>query len=74
MFTKWLRQGLLSFGRPDTEGDRYAVSVGLKKRPAAQVTRDFFEDIKPAIREARLELPTPGELDVELPRDLAWRL
>src|SRR3954468_8004530 len=41
VFEKWLRQGLLSFGRPDTDGARYAISVGLKKRDAGVVMQDF---------------------------------
>jgi len=32
VFEKWLRQGLLSFGRPGTDGARYAIEVGIKKR------------------------------------------
>jgi len=74
VFAKWLRQGLLSFGRPDTEGDRYAVRVGLKKRSAGEVARDFFADIRPAIREAGLALPSKEEVGVELPADLDWSL
>src|SRR5579871_5385546 len=46
-FNNWLRQGLLSFGRPKTEGAQYAIEVGLKKRDAGEVMRDFIEDIKP---------------------------
>src|SRR5215472_9667681 len=32
LFERWLRLGLLSFGRPRTEGNHYAIEVGLKKR------------------------------------------
>ena len=30
LFEKWLRQGLLSFGRPDTDGARYAIGSGSR--------------------------------------------
>src|SRR5262249_754596 len=39
LFAKWLRQGLLSFGRPNNEGNRYAIEVGLKKRDSAEVMK-----------------------------------
>jgi 1,2-phenylacetyl-CoA epoxidase catalytic subunit len=74
LFAKWLRQGLLSFGRPESEGDRYAIRVGLKRRGAGEVARDFMNDVKPAIREAGLRLPSKEELGIELPADLAWSL
>jgi 1,2-phenylacetyl-CoA epoxidase catalytic subunit len=74
LFAKWLRQGLLSFGRPGTEGDRYAVRVGLKRREAGTVVRDFMDDIRPAIKEAGLSLPAVSELGVDLPEGLPWTL
>jgi 1,2-phenylacetyl-CoA epoxidase catalytic subunit len=74
LFARWLRQGLLSFGRPGSDGDRYAVRVGLKRRDASAVVKDFMTDIKPAIRAAGLTLPTKESLDMELPADLDWTL
>ncbi len=73
LFAKWLRQGLLSFGRPGTEGDRFAVATRLKRREAGVVMKDFLADIRPAIREAGLALPSRDELAVELPADIDWR-
>ena len=49
VFEKWLRQGLLSFGRPGTEGARTPSRSGLKKRDPAPVMQDFLDDIKPAV-------------------------
>ncbi len=57
VFDKWLRQGLLSFGRPATEGARYAIEVGLKKRDPGLVMQDFIDDIKPAVKACGLVFP-----------------
>jgi 1,2-phenylacetyl-CoA epoxidase catalytic subunit len=65
LFDKWLRQGLLSFGRPDTEGARYAISVGLKKRDAQAVMQDFIDDIKPAVKACGLRFPPMSEIGIE---------
>jgi 1,2-phenylacetyl-CoA epoxidase catalytic subunit len=63
-FETWLRQGLLSFGRPGSEGSRYAVQVGLKKRDAAEVMRDFLEDIAPAVRACGLRFPELADIGI----------
>jgi len=57
VFEKWLRQGLLSFGRPDTDGARYAISVGLRRRDPGPVMQDFIDDIKPAVKACGLSFP-----------------
>jgi 1,2-phenylacetyl-CoA epoxidase catalytic subunit len=72
LFEKWLRLGLLSFGRPKTEGNRYAISVGLKKRDSGACMQDFVDDIKPAVRASGLRFPPPAALSMELPPDLDW--
>lgn len=64
-FDKWLRQGLLSFGRPHTEGAKYAISVGLKKRDAAPVMQDFIDDIKPAVKACGLTFPNLASIGIE---------
>jgi hypothetical protein len=69
-FNRWLRQGLLSFGRPHSEGSQYAIDVGLKKRDAGAVMRDFIDDIKPAMAAAGLSFPALGAIGVEAPPDL----
>lgn len=56
-FEKWLRQGLLSFGRPATDGARYAIEIGLKKRDPGPVMQDFIDDIKPAVKACGLSFP-----------------
>ena len=38
-FARWLRLGLLSFGRPRSGGNEYAISVGLKMRIKSSFTR-----------------------------------
>lgn len=73
LFEKWLRMGMLSFGRPKTEGNAYAISVGLKKRDSGAVMQDFLDDIKPAMRASGLSFPDPAALDMELPT-LDWTL
>lgn len=56
-FEQWLREGLLSFGRPETEGSRYAISVGIKRRDPGRVMQDFLDDIKPAVKACKLTFP-----------------
>jgi 1,2-phenylacetyl-CoA epoxidase catalytic subunit len=73
LFEKWLRLGLLSFGRPRTDGNRYAIEQGLKKRDSGECMRDFVDDIRPAVREAGLRFPEPARLKMELPDDIDWR-
>lgn len=70
VFERWLRQGLLSFGRPGTEGNRYAIAVGLKRRDSGLVMQDFIRDIKPAVKACGLRFPSAAELQMELPADL----
>lgn len=70
MFDKWLRQGLLSFGRPGTDGAKYAIDVGLKKRDAAAVMQDFVNDIKPAVKACGLAFPKMSAIGIEAPGGL----
>jgi 1,2-phenylacetyl-CoA epoxidase catalytic subunit len=72
LFEKWLRIGLLSFGRPGTAGNRYAIDEGIKKRDSAECMKDFVADIRPAVRQARLRFPDPAALRMELPADMDW--
>jgi len=70
LFEKWLRQGLLSFGRPGTEAARYAIEVGLKGRDAGEVMKDFIADIKPAVLAAGLVIPDLRTLGIEAPEGM----
>jgi 1,2-phenylacetyl-CoA epoxidase catalytic subunit len=72
LFEKWLRIGLLSFGRPGTPGNRFAIEHGLKKRDSAACMKDFVDDIRPAVRTAGLRFPDPASLRMELP-ELNWQ-
>jgi 1,2-phenylacetyl-CoA epoxidase catalytic subunit len=72
LFEKWLRLGLLSFGRPGTPGNRFAIEQGLKKRDSGECMKDFVEDIRPAVRAAGLRFPDPATLRMELPADMDW--
>jgi 1,2-phenylacetyl-CoA epoxidase catalytic subunit len=65
VFERWLRQGLLSFGRPGTEGNQYAISVGLKKRDSRDCMDDFLRDIAPAAQQCGLTLPALETIGVE---------
>jgi 1,2-phenylacetyl-CoA epoxidase catalytic subunit len=73
-FATWLRQGLLSFGRPGSPGNAYAISVGLKKRDSGEVMQDFLNDIKPAVKASKLRFPTPQEMKLDVPESLDWSL
>jgi 1,2-phenylacetyl-CoA epoxidase catalytic subunit len=72
LFEKWLRIGLLSFGRPGTPGNRYAIEHGLKKRDSGECMRDFIQDIRPSVRAAGLRFPEPASLKMELPDNMGW--
>jgi 1,2-phenylacetyl-CoA epoxidase catalytic subunit len=67
VFDKWLRQGLLSFGRPATDGARYAIEVGIKKRDPGTVMADFLDDIKPAVKACGLAFPTMDSIGIVPP-------
>ena len=73
-FNKWLGVSLLSFGRPDSEGNRYAVKVGLKARESGEVMQDFINDIKPVMRECGLKFPPKNRIGVELPKNVDLKL
>jgi 1,2-phenylacetyl-CoA epoxidase catalytic subunit len=73
-FETWLKQGLLSFGRPGTDGNRYAIEVGLKKRDSGAVMQDFLDDIKPAVVAGGLVFPKPEAIGLDCPKDLNWSL
>jgi 1,2-phenylacetyl-CoA epoxidase catalytic subunit len=72
LFEKWLRLGMLSFGRPGTPGNRYAIEQGLKKRDSAECMKDFVDDIRPAVKASGLRFPDPAALSMELPDDIDW--
>jgi hypothetical protein len=65
---------MLSFGRPKTDGNAYAMSVGLKKRDSGAVMQDFVNDIKGAVRSCGLRFPDPAAIGLECPDDLDWSL
>lgn len=73
-FDTWFRHGMLSFGRPGTEGSAWAVENGLKKRDAALVMQDFVSDIKPAMRAAGLTFPDPKKIGLDVPDSLDFSL
>jgi ring-1,2-phenylacetyl-CoA epoxidase subunit PaaA len=68
LFNKWLSFSLLSFGRPGTPGNRYAISVGLKTRDSGEVMQDFINDIKSGMVKCGLKFPS--DLGVEIPPNL----
>jgi len=72
LFEKWLRIGLLSFGRPGTPGNAFAIGHGLKKRDSGECMKDFVADIRPAVKAAGLRFPDPAALQMELPVDMDW--
>jgi 1,2-phenylacetyl-CoA epoxidase catalytic subunit len=72
LFKKWLRLGLLSFGRPGTPGNRLAIEHGLKKRDSGECMKDFVDDIREAVRAGGLRFPDPAGLKMELPPDIDW--
>ena len=73
-FETWLRQGMLSFGRPGTEGNRYAIAAGIKKRDSGEVMQDFLDDIKPAVKACGLVFPEPATIGLVVPDTLDFSL
>ena len=73
-FDKWLRLGLLSFGRPRSDGNRYAMAVGLKLHDSGDVMQLFLNDIKPAVKACGLRFPTPVEMQLEMPASIDFSL
>jgi 1,2-phenylacetyl-CoA epoxidase catalytic subunit len=73
-FDKWFKQGMLSFGRPKTEGNDYAIGAGLKKRDSGAVMQDFVDDIKPAVKACGLRFPKPADVALEVPPGLDFSL
>jgi ring-1,2-phenylacetyl-CoA epoxidase subunit PaaA len=67
VFDKWLRQGLLSFGRPATDGARYAIDVGIKRRDPGPVMQDFIDDIKPAVKACGVTFPPMESIGIVPP-------
>ena len=70
LFEKWLRIGLLSFGRPGTDGNRFAIENGIKARDSGECMKDFVDDIRKGVAEAGLAWPTKEALGLEMPDDL----
>ncbi len=73
-FDKWFKQGMLSFGRPATDGNKYAIEAGLKKRVSGLVMQDFIDDIKPAVVACGLKFPKPEAIGLEVPASINWSL
>lgn len=73
-FECWLKQGLLSFGRPNTEGAKYAIRVGLRKRDPAAVMADYLNDIKPTATACGLVVPPLANLGIDAPESIEMAL
>lgn len=74
LFEKWLTVALLSFGRPATEGNSYAIAAGLKTRDSGEVMQDFINDIKPTMLACGLRFPEREKIGIEMPADIDLRL
>jgi 1,2-phenylacetyl-CoA epoxidase catalytic subunit len=70
IFERWLREGLLSFGRPGSDSARYAIEVGLRRRDPAAVMQDFLDDIKPAVKACGLEFPSLDSIAIVAPETI----
>ena len=70
---RWLVVCLLSLGRPGTKRDARAVHLGLRTKHAAEVVREFLNEVEPLRVKATLAMPGLDRLGVELPEDLRSR-
>jgi hypothetical protein len=61
---------MLSFGRPESAGNRYAIGVGLKKRDSGEVMRDFVDDIKGCMRACGLNFKPVEQWNLDVPAGL----
>lgn len=69
-FNRWLGISLLSFGRPGTPGNRYAIEVGVKRRDSGEVMQDYLNDIKPTMAACRLKFPSLKALGIVAPKNI----
>jgi ring-1,2-phenylacetyl-CoA epoxidase subunit PaaA len=74
LFEKWLAVALLSFGRPGTAGNRFAIATGLKTRDSGAVMQDFINDIKPTMVTCGLRFPEREKIVIEMPGDIDLHL
>ncbi|MBI3653241.1 MAG: phenylacetate-CoA oxygenase subunit PaaI [Acidobacteria bacterium] len=70
LFEKWLTVALLSFGRPATEGNRFAIAAGLKSRDSGAVMNDFINDIKATMTACGLQFPERDKIGIAMPDDI----
>ena len=56
-----------TFGRADTPGNRYCISVGLKTRHSGDVAAAYLDSIRPVMAACGLRFPSRHELSLELP-------
>ena len=70
-FERWLKQGLLSFGRPNSEGAKYAIRVGLRKRDPAVVMQYYLNDIKSTAAQCGLVVPSLAAIGIDAPSSAA---
>jgi ring-1,2-phenylacetyl-CoA epoxidase subunit PaaA len=74
LFEKWLTVAMLSFGRPGTEGNSFAISSGLKTRDSGEVMQDFINDIKPTMIACGLQFPEREKIGIEMPDGIDLQL
>jgi 1,2-phenylacetyl-CoA epoxidase catalytic subunit len=73
LFEKWLAVSMMSFGRPNTPGNKFAVEAGLKTRDSAAIAQDYVDELKSTMRSCGLVFPTRArlkELGVETASDI----
>jgi ring-1,2-phenylacetyl-CoA epoxidase subunit PaaA len=70
LFEKWLTVALLSFGRPATEGNSFAIAAGLKTRDSGEVMQDYLNDLKPTMKACGLHFPEREKIGIEMPADI----
>lgn len=74
LFDAWLRVSLALLAEAPEGDARLALELGLRRRAPAEVTGDFLQSIKPAVKAAGISFPPAAELGAELPPGLALDL
>lgn len=72
-WSRWVAVSILSLGRPGTRNDKRAVQLSLRTKHAADVVRDFLDEVEPLRAACGLRLPPLTGFGVELPEDLRYR-
>jgi hypothetical protein len=68
IFDQWLTLSLLALGRPDSNGDRRAVEMGLRNENAGVLIGQYLAEMEVLAKSWGLRLPSPDRIPIDLPK------